>query len=211
MTLPDYINRENYFKSKELYDEALIAWKRAFGILIWSTKRNYSDFHGSIEALQHCIELCLKSIWILFGLIYPKNHDPTQDLENINAKLYEIFPYLNKEPIFIKWNNWIKEKGRFYANIHFTTIYGDENKGLVASKLFTENDMNKIFKDAGFILEFSRGFFDRVGKRLDLLTEEELNRLESEHKIISYIKEHDLEPAIRKIVDDYLNKVDAEN
>lgn len=210
MSFPKYITVENYEKSKELINEAIIARNRGLIILAGAEIEGYEDIHGFIEAFQHCLELYLKALWNLVGLKYPHNHDPAKNIEKVNARLIEVMPYLKNQPLFETWEKWIREKSRYYAGLHHKTIYGDESTGTVASKLFMEEDVRTISHDVHFVLSFLSGMYIRIGSLLGVLTDVERKRLQDDTKIGLCLKKsglyEKLYEAIQNILDETINE-----
>jgi len=86
--LPDYVGKSSYLRSRKLLKEAEIARERAVLIHLCSKLGvGYCDWHGAVEAFQHCFELSLKSLWLMLGLPYPHDHNPAQDVD------YEETPF----------------------------------------------------------------------------------------------------------------------
>ena len=205
MTIPYYLTKENYMKSRELINEAIIARNRAYIIYIVSNLLHYNDIHGFIEALQHCLELYLKALWVLVGLKYPHDHNPAKDIEVINTRLIEVMPWLNNEPFYKEWEQWIKEKSKYYSSLHHKTIYGDEKTGIVASKYFTKEDGSKINRDVHFVISFLSGAFLQIGALLETLSEKEREKLQADIALRHELDKLGLDEILRKVIHTYLD------
>jgi hypothetical protein len=178
-SLPNYVNKKNYVRSKKLLNEAGIALQRAFYLHIFNSLLNLCDWHGVTEALQHSFELSLKSLWMMVGLDYPLNHNPINDFKKVKKRAFTVFPHLKTEKYFGDWEIWLNKKGRCMAKLHETTIYGDENEGLTASELFDEEKAFVLWKDTQLTFKMVLTPIRIIGYRLSLLTKEEKKDFES--------------------------------
>ena len=185
--LPDFIKKDRYLKSKKLLREANIARKRAWLIANFSVLNLNNDFHGAIEAAQHCFELSLKALWILYGFEYPRDHNPAKDLDNLLERMFTVFPELKDYPIFEKWITWVKAKGPFIKKLHESSIYGDEKKMIYASDLFSEEKMFEFLDDAELSYQMSLKPIRIIGDRLELLTEKEKKELDFSREFVKYL------------------------
>ena len=115
-------NRESFERGKAWFYESKICLYRSFKI-----QENPNDIHGAIEALQHCFELSCKSLYLMLGLKYPKDHDAAKNLNQVSEKLFQTVNGANQE----EWppiEAWIKKNSKYLKKIHVTSIYGDEKK-----------------------------------------------------------------------------------
>jgi HEPN domain-containing protein len=197
-TLPKLVSRNNYLKSKKLIQEARIARNRSMLIQICSVLGNYPDWHGAVEASQHCFELSLKSLWLMLGFNYPHNHNPAKDLDQVKERLFMLFPHLENEPLFKSFETWVKKRGEYMAKLHGTSFYGDE-KGNYASELFTEEDASRIWEDAEMCYKFALLPIELSGAKMGLLTEEEKKNLESFSTMIQELRKKNKEEIERLI------------
>ena len=120
-------NRESFEKGKGWFYESQICLYRSFIII----QENPYDIHGAIEALQHCFELSCKSLYLMLDLPYPKFHDAAKDIDEVGIKLFQAIPDAKQE----NWpsiKSWIKKSSKNLEKIHETSMYGDENKGILA-------------------------------------------------------------------------------
>ena len=106
--LPDYVGKSSYLRSRKLLKEAEIARERAVLIHLCSKLGvGYCDWHGAVEAFQHCFELSLKSLWLMLGLPYPHDHNPAQDVDDVKKRLFLVFPHLENDPRFAEFESWV--------------------------------------------------------------------------------------------------------
>lgn len=167
MSIKRYVSKTKYFQGKELFNEATICRLRATNLIPY----NY-DIHGVIEALQHCFELSLKAIWLVYGLTYPNIHDAAKNIDKVTVRMKLLFPHRD----YASWgiiSNWIKEQSSYMAELHHRTIYGDVDKGVPASKLFSLEETQKIYQTVTAFHAFVKGSILFVGEGLNLLTPDE--------------------------------------
>jgi HEPN domain-containing protein len=189
-TVPKFVNKDNYLRSKKLIKEAGVARIRAVIIHLCSKlETGYVDWQGAVEACQHCFELSLKSLWLMLGLTYRYTHNPAEDFDKVKERLFELFPYVEDQPLFKDFDRWIRERGEYMAKLHQTSIYGDQ-KGNYASELFTEEDVFKIWDDAALSYSFVLLPIKLLGLKLGLLTEEEKRELDSTTRIVQELKKN---------------------
>lgn len=168
MTIKRLVSKEKYFLAKELYQEATICRNRSFVLIL-----NPSDNHGIIEALQHCFELCVKSLWLVVGLEYPNTHDAGKNIQKVSTRLKLILPKLDYELWDDYLENWIIMQSDYMNKLHHLTIYGDEKRGISASKLFSDVEKSEIIRNVAALYSFIGGPFQWIGAELGLLTENE--------------------------------------
>jgi len=136
--------------------------------------RKYSptDYSGAIEALQHCFELSCKSRYLLVGEKYPFNHNPAKTIDKVSEKLFSLYP-ISDEKLFKGFTNWMKDNGSYLAKLHHLVIYGDEEKKVPASKMFTKENVSELtIKVSSF---FSYTYFQQfyIGHYFGYVSEEE--------------------------------------
>lgn len=189
-TVPAFVNKDNYLRSKKLIQEARIARERAMIIHLCSKlETGYVDWQGAVEASQHCFELSLKSLWLMLGLTYHHTHNPAEDFDEVKERLFKLFPNVEDEPLFKDFDRWIRKRGKYMAKLHNTAFYGDE-KGNCASELFTEEDVFKIWEDADLSYAFALLPIRLLGSKLGLLAEEEKRELDSTTRIVQELKKN---------------------
>lgn len=166
-------NRESFKKGKDWFFESRICLYRSFIII----HNNPYDIHGAIEALQHCFELSCKSLYIMLDHPYPWDHDAAIDIDELENKLFQAIPDAKQEnwpPI----KSWIKKNSKNLKKIHETSIYGDEKKGIVASKLFSKEDISDLMIDVSAFWSFAYHTLAQLGFKYDALTKEEYSDYE---------------------------------
>ena len=142
-------NRESFEKGKDWFFESKICLSRSFKI-----QENPNDIHGAIEALQHCFELSCKSLYVMLDLPYPRDHDAAKNLDKVRIKLFQAILETDQD----QWpplESWIKENSKYLKKIHETSIYGDEEKGILASKLFSEKELGDLTVNVSAIWSFA--------------------------------------------------------
>jgi len=175
MSIKRLVTKTKYIQAKELYKEASICYRRSYFILL-----NPLDHHGVIESMQHCFELSLKSLWLVVGLTYPNIHDAGKKIEKITNRYRKILPNVDFE-LWAKIEEWVRTKSEYIADLHHKTIYGDEDRNIPASKLFSEEEMLNIIHNVSVFHTFIKGPIQLIGNALNLLTDEE--RLDLERKV----------------------------
>ena len=210
MTLPDFINVKNFSESKEYLKEAQVALIRAFAIYSASKLFTYNDNHGTVEALQHCFELSIKSMWRLVGLDIPRNHDPTDDLDNVATRLQSVFPHLKENTTWELWKDWVQRKSGKMKKYHIEAIYGDEVKGVSASKLYSDGIIRILFKVVGFVHTFINQQLNEIANKIGIFDDKEKNELEARIRTFQKLwKDNKFDNDLTKRVKDFLsNKED---
>ena len=166
-------NRDSFENGKDWFFESRICLYRSFLII----PENPYDIHGAIEALQHCFELSCKSLYLMLDLPYPKFHDAAKDIDEVGMKLFQAIPDAKQE----NWpsiKSWIKKSSKNLEKIHETSMYGDENKGILASKLFTKEDLGDIMKNVSAFWSFVYHTLAQLGNKYNALTQEEYDDYE---------------------------------
>jgi HEPN domain-containing protein len=203
-TVPEFVNKDNYLRSKKLIIEAGVARERAMILHLCSKLgTGYVDWQGAVEASQHCFELSLKSLWLMLGLTYHHTHNPANDFDEVKERLFKLFPNVEDEPLFKDFDRWIRKRGEYMAKLHETSVYGDQ-KGNCASELFTEEDVFKIWEDASLSHAFALLPIRLMGAKLGLLTEEEKTELDSTTRIVQELKKN--APELGRIFGEKLSK-----
>jgi len=170
-------NRESYDKGKAWFYESEICLRRSLII-----RSNPIDTHGAIEALQHCFELSCKSLYVMLDLPYPKEHDAAKKLDQVSEKMFQIISGADQEngpPI----ESWIKKNSEYLKKIHETSIYGDEEKDILASKLFSNEEFGDLMVNVTAIWSFIYHTLYNIGKQYNALTQEELKRYQEFSKL----------------------------
>lgn len=160
-------NRESFEIGKDWFFESKICLYRSFKI-----RENPYDIHGAIEALQHCFELSCKSLYIMLDLPYPRDHDAAKNLDKVRKKLFQAIPETDQD----QWpplESWIKENSKNMKKIHETSIYGDEEKGKLASKLFSIDDLDEITQIVSTLWGFTYHTLAILGIQNSALTPEQ--------------------------------------
>lgn len=165
-------NRESFDRGKAWFHESTICRNRFFRILL-----NPNDIHGAIEALQHCFELSCKSLYLMLDLPYPRDHDAAKNIEQVSEKLFLAIPGANQE----EWpslESWIKKNSKNLKKMHETSIYGDEEKGILASKLFSKDELGELTVTVSALWSFVYHTLFILGVENNLLTPEEVKEYE---------------------------------
>lgn len=160
-------NRESFEIGKDWFFESKICLYRSFKI-----RENPYDIHGAIEALQHCFELSCKSLYIMLDLPYPRDHDAAKNLDKVRKKLFQAIPETDQD----QWpplESWIKENSKNMKKIHETSIYGDEEKGKLASKLFSIDDLDELTQIVSTLWGFTYHTLAILGIQNSALTPEQ--------------------------------------
>jgi len=206
MTLPHFINVKNFSESKEYLKEAQVALIRAYAIYIASKLFSYNDNHGTVEALQHCFELDIKSMWRLVGLDIPRYHDPTDDLDNVATRLLSVFPHLKGDSTWELWKDWVKRKSGQMKIYHNEAIYGDEVKRVPASKLYSDGIIRILFGEVSFAHTFINQQLDRIANKLGILDDKEKKELEARIRLFQELKkDNKFDNDLRKRVEEFLS------
>jgi HEPN domain-containing protein len=93
------------------------------------------DWSGSVEAAQHCIEISIKSLYLLVGLQYPETHDPATELKKVMENLRDLrsnWDYLWREIARMRWIC------KMWEWIHTSSVYGCLD--ITANKIFNGKD-----------------------------------------------------------------------
>ena len=195
------ISVENYLSARQWFDEALICHKRSIIIHVVSP----NDLHGAIEALQHSHELCYKALKKAYGLPWlrgMKGHNPSNEIKEIMARFFEIFPDKQDDPLWRQIIEWSKTQGNRMARLHNTTIYGDDD-GHYPSELFTEEQYGEYLGNVSLELEFWYRQLLYIGKELNALSPEDEKQLVSTVQLGRALREDsELNIKIRKLVEE---------
>jgi len=131
-------------EAEDLLNEAYNFHIRARGLL------EKGDYSGSIQAVQSCIELSIKSLYKLVDLSYPHSHDPAKEINKVLNKLR--FPEHSLYKNYITRLVWISKMS---AVFHIAAVYGCLDVG--ASKLFRREDVE-------FLLNYSFETWDTCNR-----------------------------------------------
>jgi len=192
-------NRESFEKGKDWLFESQICLNRSF-ILI---QGNPNDIHGIIEALQHCFELSCKSLYLMLDLPYPRDHDAAKNLDKVRKKLFETLPTA-KQDHWPPLESWIKEKSKYMKKIHETSIYGDEEQGILASKLFSGEELGDIIRNVSILWSFVYHTLAVLGVQYNALTPEEFENytiFEEFSKNIAHSRKKNVRSYLSKILE----------
>jgi HEPN domain-containing protein len=91
----------------------------------------HGDYPGVVRRAQECVELSLKSILRLYGVEYPREHDPSRVLLQLKHRFPEWFAVKLDE---------FGEISAELAKHRGPSVYGDEEKGVPPSELFGEKE-----------------------------------------------------------------------
>ncbi len=160
-------NRESFDLGKAWFFESKICFYRSFKI-----RENQNDIHGAIEALQHCFELSCKSLYLMLDLPYPRDHDAAKNLHLVSEKLFQVLPWAKQEE-WPPFESWIKANSKHLKIIHETSIYGDEEKGILASKLFSKEELGELTQGVSALWSFIYHTLAVLGVQYSALTQEE--------------------------------------
>ena len=161
-------NRESFEIGKAWFFESKICLYRSFKI-----RENPNDIHGAIEALQHCFELGYKSLYLMLDLPYPRDHDAAKNLDKVRIKLFQSLPSAKQD----QWpsiESWIRENSKNLRKIHVTSMYGDEEKGILASKLFSKEELGDLTCNVSALWSFAYHTLAELGIQNNALTSDEL-------------------------------------
>jgi len=124
--------------TKVIFDEAVDRFHEAetrFSRSIILMKEK--DFSGSVEASQHCLELAIKSLFILVGLEPPRTHDPGKQLDKVVTRIEELtkkqISLIDRVPF-----QRLKYLSHHFERLHIEGMYGYEN--IPPSKIFEQTD-----------------------------------------------------------------------
>lgn len=121
--------RENIERSTSYLDGAKKNLERAKSLA------KQRDWSGSVEAAQHCIEISVKSLYLMVGVEYPETHDPATELKKVMEKLRDLRSYSNYLWREISRMRWIC---KMWEWIHTSSVYGCLD--IPANKIFNEKD-----------------------------------------------------------------------
>ncbi|KYK34071.1 MAG: hypothetical protein AYK18_14570 [Theionarchaea archaeon DG-70] len=130
------------FKNERSMEMAKSYLKRAYNKISEAREHlkhfNYSE---SISASQECIELSIKSVFLVLQEEYPKRHEfKEEEFENILKKIPDNFEYLNFPQLYFY--------SKFWLSFYTTAKYGLEILGIGADKLFEKEEAELALKHA---------------------------------------------------------------
>lgn len=127
----------NVRDAQTLLDDAKHELERAKSLI------EHSDWNGSIEASQHCIEHSIKSLFLVVGENFDPIHDPTGNLKKVMEKLQSSNIRLHHSYLLddIARVRWI---AKVWAKVHEESMYAFFD--IPAKKFFNDKDA-KILKD----------------------------------------------------------------
>jgi HEPN domain-containing protein len=126
-------------KSMEMAESYLKkAWNKLKEAKTHLENWNYPE---SISVSQECIELSVKSIFLLLQEKYPKKHEfKEEEFEQILSKIPEKLKYLDFPKVYLY--------SKFWSNFHTVAKYGLEEIGVGADKLFEKEEAELALKHA---------------------------------------------------------------
>lgn len=163
------IDPESFDLGKQWFFESKICLYRALMLSPYPW-----DNHGKVEALQHCFELSIKSLYLMLGLKYPRDHDAAKNLDKVTELLFEEIPWTDQE----KWpplEAWIKRNSRDMKKLHISSMYGDDKMGVLASKLFTDEQVSELMVNVSAIWSFVYHTMMIVGHQNGLVNQNEID------------------------------------
>ena len=129
----------------------------------------------------------------------------TDELENVMTRLLSVFPHLKGNNTWELWKDWVKRKSGQMKTYHNESIYGDEIKGVPASKLYNDGIIRILFKEVGFSHTFINQQLDRISKKLGILDDKEKNELEAIIKKFQELRKDKFDNDLRKRVEEFLS------
>jgi len=108
----------------------------------------------------------------MLDLKYPIDHDAAKNLNQVSDKLFRTIRGANKE----EWppiKSWIKKNSKYLKKIHVTSIYGDEESGILASKLFSKEELDELTVNVSALWSFVYHTLAVLGVQNNALTPEE--------------------------------------
>ena len=108
----------------------------------------------------------------MLDLPYPRDHDAAKNLDKVRKKLFQAIPETDQD----QWpplESWIKENSKNMKKIHETSIYGDEEKGKLASKLFSIDDLDELTQIVSTLWGFTYHTLAILGIQNSALTPEQ--------------------------------------
>ncbi|MHA2217667.1 MAG: HEPN domain-containing protein [Candidatus Hodarchaeales archaeon] len=162
------ISEITFHKAQDMINEAAVCFRRSRTLL------DKKDYSGAIEASQHCVELSIKSLFVLFDFNIPFIHDPGKRLDEIVQVFEEIYPTFSTVEDFIQFKQVlgrIKYTSSLMNRLHNEGLYGFN--GVPSSKLFRKRDA-EYFSSLAFETCFSIIVFTRaIGASSGFLSEQE--------------------------------------
>jgi HEPN domain-containing protein len=100
------------------------------------------DYPGVVRRAQECVELSLKCALRLYGVEYPREHDPSKVLLQVKNR-------------FPKWfAAKLEEFGKISAELakhRGPSVYGDEERGIPPSELYGEREAESALEEAKLV------------------------------------------------------------
>jgi len=170
------ISKADYSKARAMAQEAGKKHSRALTLV------KSGDYSGAVEASQHCVELAIKSLFVLFGLGPPKTHDPWKQLDKVIRELRTIIPF-EDERIKQAYER-LKYLSHLMERLHMEGMYGYNSA--LPSRLFQEKDA-EYFSFCAFEVFFGSIItLTAIGYMSGCLSEEEKRGLE----VLRFFFEH---------------------
>ena len=170
------ISKVGYSKARAMAQEAGKKDGRALTLI------KSGDYSGSVEASQHCVELAIKSLFVLFGLEPPRTHDPGKYLDKVIRELKTIIPF-EDERIKQAYER-LKYLSHLMERLHTEGMYGYNSA--LPSRIFQEKDA-EYFSSCAFEVFFGCIItLTTIGYMSGCLSEEEKRGLE----VLKFFFEH---------------------
>lgn len=155
---------ENLRRTEEILNEASRFEWRGRDLL------KKCDYHGAVEAAQHCIELAIKTMYHLVGIHppKPKSHDMGVALEHVVRRfdVTKAYSYLNEDLARMRFISTM------WAWAHSTSMYGCLD--LPASRIFRKKDATIALEYASDVLSACRRILNLV--RFDQIRVKEVRK-----------------------------------
>lgn len=177
------ISKDAFVKFREMLSEASNKHGRANALL------EKEDYSGAVEASQHCVELAIKSLFILFGLDPPYTHDPGKELDKIVRALEEAGSETNNDSTRAL-NTFVFSRMKWLSSLmgrlHTEGMYG--YNGTQSSIVFRERDAEYFNGLSAEILFTTFIFLMAVGTNLGFVSEEEKKGLEELSNLLRFLQ-----------------------
>jgi hypothetical protein len=106
----------------------------------------------------------------MHGLPFSRTHDAAKNIHKLTQRMEEL-PILMDMEVWDQLSEWISRKSEYFAELHHKTIYGYQDSGIPASKLFTIGELDEITTEVAALYAFSSGPLLIIGNELNLLSE----------------------------------------
>jgi len=113
------------------------------------THLEHWNYPESISASQECIELSIKSIFLLLKKDYPKKHEfDEEEFEKVLKEFPEKLNYLEIPKLYLY--------SKFWLQFYIIAKYGLETLGVGSEKLFEKEEAELAYKHADRCLYAAR-------------------------------------------------------